>query len=122
MAVASKLAQAKLLFDFAKAACVDGWAAIDDKVMGGVSRSRLTYEACSDGSGYAVVEGTVSLERNGVSDAPVFDGNAPPQWLCMLLNCVRGPSYVSNIMHAATGRSCARLHEGVPTLWLCILN
>nr|WHW29595.1 putative CIA30 family protein [uncultured bacterium] len=46
-------------FDSAKA--VEGWAAVDDRVMGGVSRSRLRY----DPSGYAVFEGEVSLEQNG---------------------------------------------------------
>jgi hypothetical protein len=64
MAVAAKLAHGKLLFDFAKAACVDGWTAIDDRVMGGVSQSRLRHD-----SGFAVFEGNVSLERNGVSAA-----------------------------------------------------
>lgn len=46
-------------FDTADA--VRGWAAIDDRVMGGVSRSRLRHEA----AGHAVFEGTVSLARNG---------------------------------------------------------
>jgi len=51
----------KLLFDFANTDTVNGWAAIDDRVMGGISRSRLRH----DPKGYAVFEGTVSLERNG---------------------------------------------------------
>jgi NADH dehydrogenase [ubiquinone] 1 alpha subcomplex assembly factor 1 len=50
-----------LLFDFSAPAAVDGWAAIDDRVMGGISRSRLRHDA----AGHAVFEGEVSLERNG---------------------------------------------------------
>lgn len=50
-----------LLFDFADPAAVDDWAPIDDRVMGGVSRSRLR----PDPAGHAVFEGRVSLERNG---------------------------------------------------------
>ncbi len=51
----------KLLFDFTDASAVQAWTAIDDRVMGGVSRSRLRH----DPAGHAVFEGTVSLERNG---------------------------------------------------------
>jgi len=50
-----------LLFEFRDPAAVNDWAAIDDRVMGGMSRSRLRYEP----AGHAVFEGTVSLERNG---------------------------------------------------------
>jgi len=49
------------LFDFSAATEVSAWAAIDDRVMGGVSRSRLRHEP----AGHAVFEGLVSLERNG---------------------------------------------------------
>ena len=49
------------LFRFDSTAEVAGWSAIDDRVMGGVSRSRLRY----DEGGWAVFEGHVSLERNG---------------------------------------------------------
>ena len=50
-----------LLFDFTDPAAVNEWAAIDDRVMGGISRSRLRH----DTTGHAVFEGEVSLERNG---------------------------------------------------------
>ena len=50
-----------LLMAFDSAASVSGWAAIDDRVMGGVSRSRLRH----DPDGWAVFEGEVSLERGG---------------------------------------------------------
>ncbi len=50
-----------LMFDFRDPAAVKEWGAIDDRVMGGISSSRLRH----DQSGYAVFEGTVSLERNG---------------------------------------------------------
>jgi len=49
------------VFDFADARAVEGWTAIDDRVMGGVSRSRLRH----DPAGHAVFEGEVSLDRNG---------------------------------------------------------
>jgi len=51
----------KLLFDFADPRAVEAWHAIDDRVMGGQSRSCLRH----DPSGHAVFEGVVSLERYG---------------------------------------------------------
>jgi hypothetical protein len=50
-----------LLFDFSDPLAVDTWRPIDDRVMGGVSRSRLRH----DPAGHAVFEGELSLERNG---------------------------------------------------------
>lgn len=50
-----------LLFDFSDPASVSDWAPIDDRVMGGISRSTLRHHP----AGHAVFEGTVSLERNG---------------------------------------------------------
>jgi NADH dehydrogenase [ubiquinone] 1 alpha subcomplex assembly factor 1 len=55
------MAMLKLLFDFNDPEAVHGWHAIDDRVMGGVSRSRLRH----DPAGHAVFEGEVSLDRNG---------------------------------------------------------
>jgi hypothetical protein len=49
------------LFDFSDPRSVDAWRAIDDRVMGGVSRSRLRH----DRAGHAVFEGEVSLAQNG---------------------------------------------------------
>jgi hypothetical protein len=49
------------LFDFSDPQSVDAWRAIDDRVMGGVSRSRLRY----DPAGHAVFEGDVSLAQSG---------------------------------------------------------
>jgi NADH dehydrogenase [ubiquinone] 1 alpha subcomplex assembly factor 1 len=51
----------RLLLRFDAPAAVLSWGAIDDRVMGGVSRSRLRH----DPAGWAVFEGEVSLERNG---------------------------------------------------------
>jgi NADH dehydrogenase [ubiquinone] 1 alpha subcomplex assembly factor 1 len=51
----------QLLFDFTDPATVNDWAPIDDRVMGGVSRSALRH----DPRGHATFEGTVSLEHNG---------------------------------------------------------
>lgn len=50
-----------LLFDFSEPGAVAHWAPIDDRVMGGMSRSCL----CHDAAGHAVFEGVVSLEQNG---------------------------------------------------------
>ena len=49
------------LFDFTDPSAASAWHAIDDRVMGGISRSTLRY----DPAGHAVFEGTVSMERNG---------------------------------------------------------
>ena len=49
------------LFDFRDPSSVGDWAAIDDRVMGGVSQSSLRH----DSAGHAVFEGMVSLDRNG---------------------------------------------------------
>lgn len=51
----------KLLFDFTDPHAVDAWRAIDDRVMGGISRSRLRHDL----AGHAVFEGEVSLDQNG---------------------------------------------------------
>lgn len=51
----------KLLFDFRRTDTAGTWSAIDDRVMGGVSRSQLRH----DSAGHAVFEGEVSLDNNG---------------------------------------------------------
>lgn len=51
----------KLLFDFADPNAAAAWHAIDDRVMGGTSRSKLHR----DPAGHAVFTGEVSLARNG---------------------------------------------------------
>jgi NADH dehydrogenase [ubiquinone] 1 alpha subcomplex assembly factor 1 len=51
----------KVLFDFAEPTATGAWHAIDDRVMGGVSHSRLRAHP----DGHAVFEGEVSLERRG---------------------------------------------------------
>lgn len=61
------------LLSFESAASVAGWSAVDDRVMGGISASRLRHddsavaEAGKDAgtAGFAVFEGVVSLDRNG---------------------------------------------------------
>lgn len=64
------------LFDFTDPAVVAEWSPIDDRVMGGISRSRLRQDL----DGHAVFEGIVSLERNGgfasVRSAPGARGKA----------------------------------------------
>ena len=50
-----------LLFDFAYARSTDGWMAINDVVMGGLSTSKLE----ATGFATAVFSGYVSLENNG---------------------------------------------------------
>ena len=49
------------LFDFSDPSAANAWHAIDDRVMGGISRSTMRH----DPAGHAVFEGTVSLARNG---------------------------------------------------------
>lgn len=49
------------LFDFSDPRAADAWRAIDDRVMGGVSRSGLRH----DPAGHAVFEGEVSPAQNG---------------------------------------------------------
>ena len=49
------------LFDFSDPSAATAWHAIDDRVMGGLSRSTLRH----DPAGHAVFEGTVSMEPNG---------------------------------------------------------
>ena len=44
-----------LLFDFSDPAAVTEWHAIDDRVMDGISSSRLRH----DPAGHAIFEGTV---------------------------------------------------------------
>jgi hypothetical protein len=75
------------LFSFGSAASVADWSAIDDAVMGGVSRSCMRH----DPAGHAVFEGIVSLEHNGgfasVRSRPMDLG--VPGAVCYLLE-VRG--------------------------------
>ena len=77
-----------LLVTFDSAATVSGWAAIDDRVMGGVSRSRLRFEP----AGWAVFEGEVSLDRGGgfasVRSAPGAYGLAADPGLGADFDCL----------------------------------
>ncbi len=50
-----------LMFDFTDAQTTQTWRALDDRVMGGVSQSRLRH----DPAGHAVFEGVVSLAHGG---------------------------------------------------------
>jgi NADH dehydrogenase [ubiquinone] 1 alpha subcomplex assembly factor 1 len=63
------------LFHFTTANVVAQWAATDDRVMGGVSRSRLRF----DPMGHAVFEGVMSLEQNGGFASVRADSLAPPR-------------------------------------------
>ena len=64
------------LFDFSDPRAAEAWHAIDDRVMGGISRSRLRH----DQAGHAVFEGAVSLAQNGgfasVRSSPGVRGQA----------------------------------------------
>lgn len=51
----------RMMFDFTDPVSVSAWHPIDDRVMGGISRSSLRH----DPTGHAVFAGTVSLRRNG---------------------------------------------------------
>ena len=87
----------RLLFDFADPASVDAWAPIDDRVMGGISKSRLRHDA----AGYAVFEGNVSLERNGgfasIRSAPAARGSAGARF-CIVETCGGGKRFKLNLL------------------------
>lgn len=51
----------RTLFDFSDPEAVEPWSAIDDRVMGGASRSTLQH----DRAGHAVFSGRISLEHGG---------------------------------------------------------
>jgi hypothetical protein len=51
---------AKTVFRFDSPGSIQHWTAVDDRVMGGISQSRIRHD-----NGCAVFEGVVSLERNG---------------------------------------------------------
>jgi NADH dehydrogenase [ubiquinone] 1 alpha subcomplex assembly factor 1 len=76
----------RLIFDFTDPHASETWQAIDDRVMGGVSRSRLRHVP----AGHAVFEGEVSLERNGgfasVRSAPGALG-VPGAQACVIELC-----------------------------------
>lgn len=77
------IAISKVLFDFADPKAANAWHAIDDRVMGGNSRSTLR----SDPAGHAVFTGEVSLVRNGgfasVRSSPGDRGHADAQ-VCVI--------------------------------------
>jgi len=54
-------AMSQELFRFDSSAAAAAWGATDDRVMGGVSQSRMRYDA----AGHGVFEGVMSLDRNG---------------------------------------------------------
>lgn len=89
--------RAWLLFDFGDPGAVAEWAAIDDRVMGGVSSSRLRH----DPAGHAVFEGTVSLERNGgfasVRSTPAHRGKAGAQ-TCSIEARATGKRFKLNLL------------------------
>lgn len=58
---------------FDSPASAQAFSAMDDRVMGGISRSRMRF----DPAGHAVFEGTVSLEQNG-GFASVRAAMSPP--------------------------------------------
>jgi len=51
----------QVLIDFEHPTALTEWVTVDDVVMGGVSSSRVRL----DPEGFAVFEGTLSLENNG---------------------------------------------------------
>jgi NADH dehydrogenase [ubiquinone] 1 alpha subcomplex assembly factor 1 len=62
------------LFNFTDATVAAQWFATDDRVMGGVSRSRMRF----DTAGHAVFEGVMSLEQNGGFASVRANCSAPP--------------------------------------------
>lgn len=86
-----------LLFDFGDPGAVAEWAAIDDRVMGGVSSSRLRH----DSAGHAVFEGTVSFERNGgfasIRSTPA-DRGSPGAQTCFIEARAAGKRFKLNLL------------------------
>ena len=86
-----------LLFDFTDPTAVAPWSPIDDRVMGGISRSRLRH----DPAGHAVFEGEVSLARQGgfasVRSAPAARGR-PGATACVIEVCTDGRRYKLNLL------------------------
>ena len=86
-----------LLFDFGDPGAVAEWDAIDDRVMGGDSRSRLRR----DPAGRAIFEGTVSLECNGgfasIRSTPA-DRGKPSAQTCFVEARATGKRYKLNLL------------------------
>jgi NADH dehydrogenase [ubiquinone] 1 alpha subcomplex assembly factor 1 len=87
----------RLLFDFADPSSVAEWNAIDDRVMGGVSSSRLRH----DPAGHAVFGGTVSLERSGgfasIRSTPA-DRGRPGAQTCFIEARTNGNRFKLNLL------------------------
>jgi len=84
------------LIDFEIPASVARWAAIDDAVMGGVSRSGLHHDA----AGHAVFSGVVSFERNGgfaSVRSPLLELGAPGTTAYVLEVTGDGKTYKLNL-------------------------
>lgn len=113
--MADRPAMPRLLFDFASPLAAEGWHAIDDRVMGGLSHSRLRYVT----AGHAVFEGEVSLERNGgfasVRSAPGAFG-LPEAEACLMELCGDRRQYKLSLLagDAIDGAShqCSFMPEG----------
>jgi hypothetical protein len=107
-----------VLFNFADEPSVLGWSAIDDRVMGGVSNSRLRHDA----AGHVVFEGVVSLERQGgfasvrsrPQDLGVPDGSA-----YLLQVCSDGQRYKLNLRcdAAQDGVNYQAAFQSPPGVW-----
>ena len=101
---------------------VAGWSAIDDRVMGGVSCSRLRF----DPGGFAVFEGRVATEQGGgfasVRHAALALGGSGVTAFCL---CVQGDGqrYKFNLRtdSARDGVQYQALFVAMPGLWQTIV-
>lgn len=93
----SDLDPMSMLFDFRDPGAVAEWGAIDDRVMGGVSNSRMRYDL----AGHAVFEGNVSLECNGgfasIRSTPA-DRGRPGAQTCFIEARAMGKRFKLNLL------------------------
>lgn len=109
------------LFNFTTPDSVTDWTAIDDRVMGGESESRLMHHD----AGFALFTGRVSVARGGGFASVrtrVLDLSAPGAVAYVLEICSDGKCYKLTLRHddAFDGVNYQAVFEAVPGLWTTV--